>query len=175
MSLGERRTETLRSPEKENHNRLLLYTGVSCSGKDYLLDRAMANLSDIELQRLSMGTFISEQLKIHRDGVRDQMNLQEIEQFKMDVVAPEVIAQQPAVLVTHIVPKYNHVITMNPDYEKALNPSHFVAVVSDPELIQAWRIARNETGYRFSPPEDLDTIALHQEMVTTNTYIIAKH
>lgn len=166
-------TETLRSPELLSHNRLVLYTGVSCSGKDFLLDQAMAQREGEELSRVSMGTFISQRLAVHRDEIRKQMDLPEIEQFKL-TLAPEITDLQPAILVTHIVPKYDHVITLNPNFEKALKPAHFVVVVSEPDRINEWRNIRNQAGARQTPIEDPADLNLHQEMVIHNTFLISR-
>src|SRR3990170_6584303 len=99
-----RKTETLRSPEADQHNRLILYTGVSCSGKDYLLDRALGEFKNGAPQRLSVGTFLSGRLAVQRDQLRRELGLQKMEQIKMELI-PDILAVQPAVLVTHIVPK----------------------------------------------------------------------
>lgn len=163
----------LHSPEKERHNRIVFYTGTSCSGKDYLLDRVMNNLDKDELARLSMGTFISRRLAVERDKLRSQPGLQEIEKMKLEI-APEIIAMQPAVLVTHIVPKYDHVITLNPDFELAVNPAHFVVVVTKPEHVNLWRDERNKGGARFAPIEDPAILNLHQNMIVHNTFLIAQ-
>lgn len=168
-----RKTETIRSPEMENHSRIILYTGVSCSGKDHILDKALSKFEGTGPQRLSVGTFLSKRLAVHRDQLRRELGLQEIEQIKMET-APEILAAQPAILVSHIVPKYDHVITLNPDFERALNPAHFIAVVSEPDQINRWREERNKSGERFAPTEDPDAINLHQEMIIHNTFLIAR-
>jgi adenylate kinase len=177
MSLHERapfrKTETLRSPEVEGHNRIILYTGVSCAGKDHLLNKALSKFQDGAPQRLSVGSFLSGKLDVHRDELRREFGLQEIEQVKMQTV-PEIVAAQPAVLVSHVVPKYEHVITLNPDFERALNPTHIIAVVSDPDQINLWREERNKSGERFAPIEDPDAINFHQELVIHNSFLIAR-
>jgi hypothetical protein len=68
------------------------------------------------LRRVSVGTFVANKLAVDKDQLRARPGLQEIEEFKMTIV-PNIVAEQPAILVSHIVPKYNHVITLNPDFE----------------------------------------------------------
>src|SRR5437879_2840595 len=141
--LPHRRLEDTTSPEISRHNRIVCYTGVSSSGKDFLLDQAINQLQGANgVQALSMGTLMADRLQIHRDSLRVIPELDDIKKAQTAAI-PEILANMPVVLNTHIIFKYKDLLVFNPDVERQLNPAHYVVVTSEPQIIQQWRSQRD--------------------------------
>ena len=157
-------TEFILSPERDDLNRLIIVTGVTGAGKDYLIRSAM-DKTGIRVTKLSFGTLLSDQLEADRDDLKFE-NQTEIAQAQLKVINT-ILSQLPALLDSHIVTKHGDLLITNPSLEKTLRPAIYVVIIAEPEQIHQWRTMRNKTGTRRSIEEDVDSIAFHQRQLLT--------
>lgn len=168
-----KRPENTPSPEIARHNRIVCYTGVSSSGKDFLLDYTMNQMQEShEFQAVSMGTLMANNLQMHRDSLRVVPELDDIRKAQMAAI-PEVLSRMPVVVNTHIIFKYKDLLVFNPEVERQLSPAHYVVVTSEPQTIQRWRIQRDIDGVRLSDVEEASRISFHQNMVVNTARSLA--
>ena len=150
--------EVRRMPEADNLHRIISVSGVTSSGKDYLLGRSGAGTV------LSHGTLIGQALATERDAIRQNGDLAHIRSAVLST-ADAVLQAQPAVLNTHIFVKHGGYYMVNLELEQLIRPAFYVAVVGDPQQIFDWRQARNLRGERQSDLESPEEIAFHQNMI----------
>ncbi len=158
------RSEVIRPPETPGHNSIVIITGVSGVGKDFLLIQMRENgLIPDGISVLNMGTLLSRQAGIDRDRLREG-TLDEVSTWQQAVL-PEILRLQPAVLITHMVVKQGNFLIVNPKLEFSLAPKWYVCVISHPKQIIEWRRRRNTKGERNTVVEDPVLIEFHQRMV----------
>lgn len=154
---------------------VMYYTGVSASGKDFLLDRAFEDDGIASrVTRLSMGRMMASKLSMDRDTMIKKDGIDSIRDVQAELV-PDLISVGPTVMNAHLVSKYNGVLVVNPQFEIDLRPQQYVVVYSDPELIRQRRIARNGLGQRQSDIEDEATRDLHQRLAITTSRTLAEY
>jgi adenylate kinase len=164
--------------ESEDLNRIMIATGVSGCGKDYLLGQMSdQGVLPSDLQVVNFGTELFEQLRNmypqirSRDDMRTLLTQAEVRLGVFSLV-DRLIATQPAVLNTHVVYRQNESLAMNPDFERRLRPGHYLYVWTDPEQISQWRAMDTS---RVRPPESVDEIALHQDIAYEVVSTMAGH
>lgn len=169
------KTETIFNSEGTYHNKIICYTGVTASGKDFLLESVLGSLDpQNRIRTLNMGTLMSTQLGMHRDHLKNALSLQEINDNQLAIL-PYILNATPVILNTHMIAQYHGMLLINPHFESTLNPDQYIVVASDPEQIRSWRTNRNISGNRLSEVEDINTIDLHQQIVINSVTAIAKH
>ncbi len=161
-----------------DHNRIMIVTGVSASGKDFLLSEANRNgLIAPPIRTLSFGQELFRHLRSQypqiktRDDINTQLNSSELRQGIL-YVANEIVEKQPAILNTHVVSRQNDSIITNPDVDMKVRPLSYVYVWSEPGQIELWRSA--DVG-RARRQESADEISLHQDIAVEVVRIIAEH
>ena len=167
-------TETLYSPEKTRHNKIVVVTGVTCSGKDFLLKEVFEDDSLANVNQFSLGTMVGEYHGKNRDqmlGVLDQDGIRVAQVASLS----KILENTPAIVNTHIVARYRDMYLTGPQLEIGLNPQHYIVVAGDPEQIVEWRIKRNRARNRNSLIETPREIELHQNLIIATTQTLADY
>ncbi len=121
----------------------------------------------------SMGSMISEALRLDRDQIRGSVDGQELYGIQMQIVE-RVQAMEPVIFNSHLAARHGGVVGVNIDFERALHPSHYVVITAEPSQIAQWRAERNRRGERDSEVEDVAIVAAHQEILTGAVHAIAR-
>jgi len=144
-----------------------MVTGVSASGKDYLLSRAKEHEPRLgaQIPIVSMGSAILSKLsELGKSADRDRMKHIATNEVMRDVVrgivADLVLPYPAAVLNGHITYRQQGEFVSNPDIDAEINPAAYAVVVADPNDIVEWRAADLS---RRREPETADEIAYHQD------------
>lgn len=149
-----------------NHNRIGIITGVSGSGKDFLVNSSLQTGSlPPSLPVVSFGEALAQRLRQHPemtlDGERDGLKTlpPEIVSRYTGILLDEMIERQPLVLNSHTVYKQGDSLVTNLASERRLKPSHYIFVTANPDNIVDWR---TEDTSRRRPAETAPDIELHQ-------------
>lgn len=173
--------ELYRRPEEGSKNKLVVITGISGSGKDYLLSElektdnrigtaiSIVNFGELLFSRLRQ-VDPSNNIVTSRDDLNRYVS-QDVIRVLINSVVDEVIARQPAIVNTHVAYMQQGSIQINPDVVRRMAVTSFVYVWSDPELIAEWRKNDHDRRRDLETPED---IILHQRIALESTRIIAE-
>lgn len=161
-----------------NKNDIVIVTGISGAGKDYLLKRVLDKNPQIasRFSSYSFGTEVFKRVNQinqtvqHRDQLKDSLD-QEVLNTAVMWVVNFVISQQPVILNTHIAYKQNGSIQINPTSDKALNSRDYIFVRTEPELLLERRM-NDDTRNRGV--EDILDIDMHQEIALQAALVIAR-
>lgn len=175
-------------PEKKNidHHLFVVITGVSASGKDYLLERLREANPDIlnRIRIVSFGQEIFRRVSAELTSRDDLKTLppRDVYDLAMQIVR-EMIASQPAIVNTHLVPEQQGVFTINPRIQRELNPNSYIFVWAEPSQINYWRANRQGRVNSDKTDSEIDfhqaiSLAVSQEyakslgasLVTINNY-----
>lgn len=148
---------------------ILLVTGVSGSGKDFLLERAKRHDTRIgaEIPVISMGSAIVAKMnreavegdRADRDRIKHIVSNETMRGIVRAIVAD--LAEYPAAIVNgHITYRQQGQLVTNPDIDAEISPAAYAVVVAEPKDIAAWRVS---DPTRIREPESLDRIAYHQD------------
>lgn len=155
------------APSAGPHNRLVVLTGVSCSGKDFLLSRMLhENLLPPSVAIYNFGESLYALLRLShpelpgRDAIRHLIPPEEVDQAMQQIVE-EILAAQPAVLNTHVVYRHEQSFIFRLDSHQDMNPYAYVYVWADPEDILRWR--SHDSG-RLRDAESLTDISFSQDI-----------
>lgn len=166
--------EQSQSPEKGLHNRVVHFSGVTSSGKDFLLDRSLTDFDAPNgITRISMGSLLSEHHALQRDEMTKTVGLKG-NYDSMMAVLPKILDRAPVVFNSHILPQYNGMLLLNPEFERELSPSQYIVVANDPDRIYDWRIRRNQTSDRQSDIQNPEMIHFHQQLVLSTAETMAR-
>lgn len=148
---------------------ILLVTGVSASGKDFLLERAKRHDTRIgaEIPVVSMGGVIvarmnqqaTEGRQADRDRIKHVVSNDVMRGIVRSVIA-DLLEYPAAILNGHITYRQQGELVSNPDIDAEISPAAYAVVVADPKDIAEWR---SSDLSRRREPETLDQIAYHQE------------
>lgn len=170
--------ERYRPKEGEGHNKILVVTGVPGSGKDFLLSEASKrDIMPSSVRSISFSEELFSYLKsIHphlqtRDEIRTLLSQDDVRQGVIGVI-DRVIQAQPATLNTHVVYKQRESLISNPDIDIRMKPHGYLFVWSEPDQIATWR---EQDSSRIRPPENVDDIALHQDVALEVVSVVARH
>ena len=175
------RVERIIEPrEIDSKNRILTVTGVSGSGKDYLVSEAEKMAPDIfdggvmifnlgsELSRLTF-TNTDSGVPVSQDSLNKLPN-EEVNPHLTKAIQ-SLLDQQPAVYLTHVVCRQQNDLVMSPMCERKVNAKQYVFICADPEHIYGWRKAQQ--SQRERDLQTADDIALHQRIAQMATVEIA--
>lgn len=161
-------------------NRIITITGLSGSGKDYLVSAAQKICPDLIGQQISIFNFGSELLKSLAAQAPDMPvhNRDMLKQLQQEAIDPAVqltlqrlLMNQPALYLTHVVHRQRDKLVISPDNERLVNSMEYVFVHTEPGQIFDWR--QQEMAKRQRQQESLDEIAMHQNIAQAATHALA--
>lgn len=147
---------------------ILLVTGVSASGKDFLLNRASEHEPRLgmEIPIIRIGSAIMSRLaqlggdQLDRDRMKHIVSNDVMRGVVRGIVSDVVSAHPAAVLNGHITYRQQGKLVSNPDIDTEINPAAYAVIVAEPSDIAEWRAADKN---RRREMETIDEIAYHQE------------
>lgn len=163
-----------------NKNRIITITGISGSGKDYLVDSAKQKALDIFGKGIEIFRFGAQLLdSINRSRPDDQIESRDLLKYLSPMVLDQFIQmtledllrQQPALCLTHVVSKQQGRLVINPKSERFVNGQGYIFIRSNPELIQRWRA--NGQHSRQREVEHVYEIDIHQNIAQLSTQALA--
>lgn len=160
------------------HNNIVVVTGVSASGKDFLLDRALSEAAFDEVgpyKRISLGAEIHNLMNIRfPNQYTGPLGLRDAPEAEMDKAADEVvdsIVNTPGLKIIncHVAYRGAESIQINPYHELKLMPKDYIVITAAPDEI----LHRRAMGERFRIREDVEIIDLHQKIGAAAVHTIA--
>lgn len=127
-------------------NRIIAITGVTCAGKDFLLNKANEPLGVLSL---NLGTVISETLHADRDTMMHAIDPMEIEAAQFAAYR-KVITMQPLAVTCHAIRPSGNEHVYNLAMERIFNPTAYVLVTAPASVIATRIHERNRCGERRS-------------------------
>lgn len=145
----------------ESMSGLVTVTGVTGVGKDYLMDRALADMPGIH--RRNFGTELGSYLGTDRDQLAPADDRTHIRDAVVEV-ARCMNLLRPLFLSSHVVRSLGAVASANARaVESIMRPDAYVVVTASPELIHERVAQRNAGGLRGSRERSIDEISELQE------------
>lgn len=146
---------------------ILLVTGVSASGKDFLLGRAkrLDERLGNEIPIVSMGSAIVAKMnqlaagQVDRDRLKHAVSNDVMRGIVRSIVA-DLVEYPAAVLNGHITYRQQGTLISNPDIDAEIGAAAYAVVIADPRDIVEWRAS--DSGRRRDT-ETVDEIAYHQD------------
>ncbi len=164
--------------EGENHNRILILTGVSGSGKDFLLSEARRQgIMPNGVKTFNFGDELFNHLKRvypalrTKDDIRTALTNEQVRKGILSII-DGVIDSQPVIVNTHVLNKQRETIALNPDIDTRIHPTGYLFVWSEPDQIVRWR---KEDTTRTREVETVDEIVLHQNLALEFVSVFARH
>lgn len=150
--------------EKRN-NDIVVVTGVSASGKDYLLKRAREQFAD-RIQVVSLGALIHADMRRRHPGVYDasdslkKATMEDLRVSAHNATDELIAAEDPTVVNGHVAYRRQESVVVDTDMNMRLNPRDYVFIEADPDEILHRRI----TNERDRVIESVDIIHIQQEI-----------
>lgn len=169
-------TEAICNPQLEECHRLMVVTGVSGSGKDYLIT-AFKERSEIKVEVVNFGQELFERAQAllpalsSRDDLSREFSRSDLYPI-IEELACDIRSRGAVVLNTHVVYKQGEALIINPVVEKQIGPDLYVFVQADPAQIVDWR-EKDTTRDRLS--EEVTAIDLHQKIARSTTAFLAEY
>ncbi|MEX2209530.1 MAG: AAA family ATPase [Patescibacteria group bacterium] len=160
----------------DERNPLMVVTGVSGSGKDYLIE-AFRDQSKLSVEVVNFGQELFERAQALRPSLSDRDRIsQEIPQSELyriiEELACDIRSRGPAVLNTHVLYRQGESLVINPKIEQQISANVYAFIEADPEQIADWRACDTT---RDRDPEDSTTIGLHQDIARAATAYLAEY
>lgn len=134
--------------EDSQHNRLIVVSGVSGCGKDYLLGKAVASNLESHIKLFPFGELLYRQLKslntstplqtTGRDQLKDTFTQDQLAE-QIIFIAQNIINEQPGIVNTHLVYRQQTSLIVNPEIIAQLNPKVIIFIGADPDDVCKWR------------------------------------
>ncbi|PIY94005.1 MAG: hypothetical protein COY68_04205 [Candidatus Levybacteria bacterium CG_4_10_14_0_8_um_filter_35_23] len=165
----------------ENKNKIVTVTGVSGSGKNFLMRSAQKAEPELFDGRISVFNFGSElfrnvvgQFPELKESGADGLKRLPLEDLDLYIkkTLDSLLASQPCLQITHLVFKQRDSFVINPESEKKTQAVEYLFIQSDPEQIYNWRLENQNT--RTREIESVDDINLHQVLARLSTVAIAQ-
>lgn len=163
------------------NNEIVTITGISSSGKDYLVNLAAKKQPSLIGGKVHLFQFGSELARVVAQNLpntlsngRDSLkNLPPalLEEY-IEKTLQKLLEGQPAVQLTHVVVSQQGKLVVHPQSEKTTLAKAYIYVWSDPGLIYSWRLA--ELASRNRTVEPVGDISLHQEIALAATTILSR-
>lgn len=166
--------------DPSDKNKIITVTGISGSGKDYLVKKAGEAEPELLGGKISVFNFGSELLESVRKSLVDADSvtkdaLKALPLGDLDAYIQETLDRlldaQPCLQMTHIVFRQRGSYVMNPKSEIRTNALEYIFIESDPEQISLWR--HENQGVRKREVELIEDINLHQTIARLGTYAMA--
>lgn len=145
---------------------VLLLTGVSASGKDFVLSAAKEHEPRIgtTVPVVSMGSAIVARMRewepdVDRDSIKHVVSSATMHTIVAGIVS-DLAGYPAAILNGHVTYRQQGVLVSNPDIDAKIDAAAYAVVVADPADIVEWRALDNG---RRREVESVDEIACHQE------------
>lgn len=173
--------ERLSYMSPEDHNKILTVTGISGSGKDYLVNHARLLAPDIIGDRIAIFNFGSKLFQsLTADlGPLSIKNKDDLKNLPVEVIncyvaqtIQKLLDCQPALYLNHVVWKQQGKLMINPESEYKVNSFEYIFIHAEPDLISTWRL--HDQKNRPRELESIDQIALHQEIAQLTSLAIAR-
>lgn len=159
----------------EKSNDIVVVTGVSASGKDFLLENAKDQLSD-RVQIYSFGALIHDDMRRRYPGIydaSDSLKTVALDDLRISSYnATEEILRSDGIKVVngHVTYRRQESIVVDPNMNILLRPRDYIFIEADPEEIMRRRISND----RDRVIESTDTIYIQQEVERAAVFAIAK-
>lgn len=163
------------------HNNVITVTGISSSGKDYLVNLASQREPELIGKQISLFQFGYELFKLinknhtekltnERDGLKT-LSSDSIEGY-VEIALDKLLSLQPVVQLTHIAVSQRDKYIINPKSEVKTLAKAYIFIETDPELIYWWRKTEQTTRHR--PVELIDDIEVHQGIALAATTLLSR-
>ena len=160
-----------------NLNDIVIVTGVSASGKDYLLSRALEDIDEEDhVTPVAFGTEIHNRIKGEvtacdsRDGLRE-VSATVVREFAREILRRVIEKEGTKILNTHVVYRQGDLVVADPATDLEVAARDYVFVSADPAEI-VHRRKTDESRGRLSETEEM--VALHQEIALASVGAIAR-
>src|SRR3989344_5994622 len=141
-------------------SKLIAVTGVTAVGKDYLLDRSLAQMPHIN--RRNFGCELGEHLGIDKDSIIATVDRSKLRRATEEV-SMKMADLRPLFLSSHVVQTLDDTADEILPVESIMHADSYVVVVAPPELIYERVQKRNELGKRTSEVTSIDQIGRLQK------------
>jgi adenylate kinase len=130
------------------NNNIMVITGITGVGKDYLANRLAAIC---ELHTINMGTLIAERLAADadRDLMMASFNSNQIREAQLAAYR-DVVTRQPLLVTSHTVRQYGQDYQYDLELEQILRPAHYIFVHAPGDIVADRVRQRNQSGLRKS-------------------------
>ncbi|PIY80115.1 MAG: hypothetical protein COY80_04575 [Candidatus Pacebacteria bacterium CG_4_10_14_0_8_um_filter_42_14] len=163
------------------NNGIVTVTGISSSGKDYLVNLAAKKEPSLIGGRVRLFHFGSELTQVVAQNMPHTLSngrdsLKNLPPALLTEYVEETLRKllgvQPVVQLTHVVVNQQGKLMVNPKSENTTLAKAYLYVWSDPALIYSWRLA--ELAKRNRTIESIDDISFHQEIALATTTILSR-
>lgn len=155
-------------------NRVMVVTGVSGVGKDFLLGMARERLTDDSVYFDDFGEimfqFCKNDVPIKSKDMLRQLRQDEITPYIMKSIE-HIKSKEPAVITSHSIVSQQGCYTVNYRAERMLHPKTYVFVTAPPETILEHRISDESRERELI---DLPEIKFHNDLVKSVTSAYAE-
>lgn len=173
--------EVIRSPETPGKNRIAVITGVSASGKDFLLENLSFHNPRLvsEFTVVSFGDALFSRIKADaasgipigsKDSLASVVSAEQMRRY-IDEVIQEIVKCDKTLLNAHLAYKQQGSIQLNPNVDKRLNLHTYIFVWADPDEI----LQRRLNSERQRAIESVEDISLHQQIAFEATRVLPRH
>lgn len=156
---------------------LVVLTGISGSGKDFLLRALMCRKPTVkavnfgELMHSKALELAADRRLPTRDDLRNALTNTEAADLARAVIDEIVQGDVQQVVNTHLVYKQNGLLVFNYDNCIQLKPRGFLFVKAEPEQIQSWRMSGVD---RVRDADTIDFVTFHQNLALAATRQLAE-
>jgi len=170
--------ERYKPKEGEGHNKILVVTGISGVGKDFLLSESVKQgVIPPSVKTFSFGEELLAYFKTIYPYIRTRNDIrnvltQEQEQGGITEVIDRLIRLQPTMLGIHVVYKHRESLVANPDIDRKMHPVGYIYVWGEPDQIAQWR---TQDTSRLRKSESVEDISLHQNIALEIALLIARY
>ena len=158
-----------KTPIRSKFNRLVVISGVSGCGKDYLIKRSLTPDLNSNIKLFPFGELLYQQLRLcssnfcssvlDRDQVKDSFTQDQIS-VQIAQVAQNIVQEQPGLINTHLVYRQRDSLIANPTVIESLNPRNIIFISANPNNIYEWR----KMSSRKRDVESVDYISFFQNV-----------
>lgn len=110
------KTELIR-PVEGSHNPVISWSGVSCSGKDWLISMTLSESDPQQYRVLGHGLLIEQITNVSRDQIRNTLSRQAFRAAKLASL-PTILNGEPTILNAHVLVKHQGRLVVNEGFEK---------------------------------------------------------